>query len=661
MADLSKITCPDGTTVDILSKTTRGIVRGVMNNSSSTSTSFVISAPGIDSLYDGATFICKNTKVASAAGCVMDVNGLGAKDMWCSQSNTAVTTHWTKNYTYIWVYDATNERWEFYQGRDTDNNDTYTVTNYYSHPVAGGNGLKKYSLFARLADGSYSSLFTNDGGTGSKTFDTTTEFDLSKVFYTNVSEDIAAGSVMTNDNVWRMACINIDMRYNFTGVTTSASTSSLHANLPVYLVVTETSHGYFKLVSPYITQDPTSVSTDYLYVLIGYMRNSYYMDFHVHSNIYILTAHVIDDNPPVYEYLPYVNFKIKRAESNISTLTTQVNNKMDKVNPTGSGHLALNQATGSTVGDYSVTEGFMCSAEGLYSHAEGLYTIAYADTQHVSGKFNEIDTGLQYAEIIGNGTDVNARSNARTLDWDGNESISGTHSCYDTSYINNLTINAKSSTNGVSQTGEYISNIFVEKNGYQIGRVGVDAVDTGRIGVNISSTNYNSSGTEMVSNSLILNSYKDGTASVAISHPDKWRDSLGLTNNQVANDGYVLKTGNIYCTSPATDISSIANNTNTATGTLKFPAGLYILIYYCRFGYASGSGYRYISINNSNAAGSYGILNQASMAGFSGTDAHMQLVSFLKFSSETSIYLRAYQNSGSTLSLAPRYNVIKLY
>jgi hypothetical protein len=32
---------------------------------------------------------------------------------------------------------------------------------------------------------------------------------------------------------------------------------------------------------------------------------------------------------------------------------------------------------------------------------------------------------MNYAEIIGNGTAANARSNARALDWDGNEYLMG--------------------------------------------------------------------------------------------------------------------------------------------------------------------------------------------------------------------------------------------
>lgn len=77
-------------------------------------------------------------------------------------------------------------------------------------------------------------------------------------------------------------------------------------------------------------------------------------------------------------------------------------------------------------------EGCESSASGQYSHAEGYGTIAYTISQHVSGEYNVRDSsGTQfsrgaYAEIVGNGTASNARSNARALDWSGNERLNGT-------------------------------------------------------------------------------------------------------------------------------------------------------------------------------------------------------------------------------------------
>lgn len=81
-------------------------------------------------------------------------------------------------------------------------------------------------------------------------------------------------------------------------------------------------------------------------------------------------------------------------------------------------------------GKSSHAEGRFTSALGLGSHAEGLYTVAKTEYQHVQGAHNILDTEGsatkkgKYAHIVGNGTSAK-RSNAYTLDWDGNGWFAG--------------------------------------------------------------------------------------------------------------------------------------------------------------------------------------------------------------------------------------------
>lgn len=85
-------------------------------------------------------------------------------------------------------------------------------------------------------------------------------------------------------------------------------------------------------------------------------------------------------------------------------------------------------ATGSFTlakGSCSFAQGFHAEARGEISSAEGRHTIAAADSQHVQGKYNIEDTEEKYAHIIGNGTDANTRSNAHTIDWQGNGWFAG--------------------------------------------------------------------------------------------------------------------------------------------------------------------------------------------------------------------------------------------
>lgn len=74
-------------------------------------------------------------------------------------------------------------------------------------------------------------------------------------------------------------------------------------------------------------------------------------------------------------------------------------------------------------GYYSHAEGLNTAASGYCSHAEGRNTTASGNTQHVQGKYNVRDTTL--AHIVGNGSSDSNKSNAHTLDWQGNAWFAG--------------------------------------------------------------------------------------------------------------------------------------------------------------------------------------------------------------------------------------------
>lgn len=77
-------------------------------------------------------------------------------------------------------------------------------------------------------------------------------------------------------------------------------------------------------------------------------------------------------------------------------------------------------------GECSVATGNESSALGWCSHAQNNGTIAARRCQTAIGRFNEIDYGTlpgrdgTYALIVGNGTNDRSRSNALTVDWNGN-------------------------------------------------------------------------------------------------------------------------------------------------------------------------------------------------------------------------------------------------
>lgn len=89
-----------------------------------------------------------------------------------------------------------------------------------------------------------------------------------------------------------------------------------------------------------------------------------------------------------------------------------------------------------TTGVASHAEGIGTTANGRCAHAEGTYTIASGKAQHVEGLANIEDIEDKYIHIVGNGTLPSDRSNAHTLDWDGNAWFAGDVYTGSTSGIN---------------------------------------------------------------------------------------------------------------------------------------------------------------------------------------------------------------------------------
>jgi hypothetical protein len=91
-----------------------------------------------------------------------------------------------------------------------------------------------------------------------------------------------------------------------------------------------------------------------------------------------------------------------------------------------SGNCSHAEGSITTASGYaSHAEGYDTVASGNRSHAEGSNTIAAGYAQHVQGTYNVEDSDYQYLHIVGNGND-NVRSNAHTLDWNGNAWFAGT-------------------------------------------------------------------------------------------------------------------------------------------------------------------------------------------------------------------------------------------
>ena len=76
----------------------------------------------------------------------------------------------------------------------------------------------------------------------------------------------------------------------------------------------------------------------------------------------------------------------------------------------------------------SHAEGVRTTASGDYSHAGGRRTVADGNCMTAVGKYNTENSGKAF--VVGNGTSDTARSDAFTVDWDGNTTMKGRLVCH---------------------------------------------------------------------------------------------------------------------------------------------------------------------------------------------------------------------------------------
>ena len=171
-------------------------------------------------------------------------------------------------------------------------------------------------------------------------------------------------------------------------------------------------------ISIYIDKINTSDTTDTFTDLIIYEEEVKYLD-----NKYLETDLVLQNSISLG--------RIGDIGTGSSAIGCDVEASGDYSYAEGSGTKAsgmFSHAEGSTTtasGVNSHAEGDYTTASGASSHAEGYGSKASSQFQHVQGKYNIEDKDRKYAHIVGNGAGDAKRSNAHTLDWQGNAWYSG--------------------------------------------------------------------------------------------------------------------------------------------------------------------------------------------------------------------------------------------
>lgn len=212
------------------------------------------------------------------------------------------------------------------------------------------------------------------------------------------------------------------------------------------------------------------------------------------------------------------------------TISFGANSHAEGTETFASGESSHAEGSGTTSsGIVSHAEGYNTVASGEYSHAQNLGTIAQGQAQTVLGKYNTQDTTSLL--IVGNGTENNSRSNAFTLDVNGNAWFAG-----------NLSIGSDLILIATQQDISNLKNTYAPINSPKF----TSSISLGRqtdslIGINSIATGLNtvaqgdySHSEGSGSASMGLASHAEGTGSVAI-EDSSHAEGVGTTANAQAS------------------------------------------------------------------------------------------------------------------------------
>lgn len=252
-----------------VSEVTEGIPFGTCD-STSTSTAFTATVPGIDELKDGTIVMLKNgVTTSSTRGFTVDINGLGAKPVYNNMVNAIETNIFTMNSTMLFVYDSnrvSGGAWILYRGYDSDTNISAYHIRALALPVAS-DATGRRRLWFTSADGTKAV----PANTSAKDFPTSDESPNTRpidpfgdIYYYD-SNPTSAGSSLTANWLWY--AIQVNLGYSFY--------ATLANKQPVYLACTPQADGS-AVIDGIVTALPSS-KDGMIYIFLGIASSTTYM------------------------------------------------------------------------------------------------------------------------------------------------------------------------------------------------------------------------------------------------------------------------------------------------------------------------------------------------------------------------------------------------
>lgn len=289
MADISSITLPNGDVYNFKDIEARQIIPYGQVDSTSTSTVFTATVPGITELKDGTIVLLKNGVVTSASGFTININGLGAKPVYSNMAAaTRETTLFNVNYTLLLIYDedrVSGGCWINYRGYYSDANSVGYQLRTNSTVMTVTDTARYYKLYFTSADGKQwvpASVNSTNNATSARPVNQRPIDPFGRIVYTSASTSYAAGSNLAATTIWSQYAFVLGYSFNRTGAALVLTTQT-----PVYIKCAPQTDGsaIIDADTPYVQALP-STADGKIYIFLGVAYDATHVELFVEHPVY---------------------------------------------------------------------------------------------------------------------------------------------------------------------------------------------------------------------------------------------------------------------------------------------------------------------------------------------------------------------------------------
>ena len=285
MANISKITLPDGNVYDLRDRTQTGIFYGTCDTAAATEDKEVecTNFTSID-LKPGVVILVKfdNTNSAAVADLTLNVNSTGAKYIKQIRNNSLYnipgTSYLLADRTYPFYYDGTY--WCLVLVYDSNDYNYRLRTRYYGILTKSITACGRYLLLLSVSDNEVVPVNAVNNSTATSKALTTQSFDPFRPIFFYANTTVVSANGYFNSGYLYEAYELIDLRYSFnTG-------STLTGREPVYIVCVPQSDGLVKLHSAPISQSLPTTEDGLYYIYLGLAYDTYRIDLELNKPVY---------------------------------------------------------------------------------------------------------------------------------------------------------------------------------------------------------------------------------------------------------------------------------------------------------------------------------------------------------------------------------------